>query len=160
METPFSLVYRSDAMIPVEIHESSPRFLSFVAEESNEERKVNLDLLDEFREEARIKVEAVKRRVDRQYSSKVKWRHFQVGDASLWATLLFGRCFSLGDDSSDLSADFSSLGPSRAPPSCVDSDLRSTPDDGTVHKPPSLELKLVSAKRLRLRPRPIVLAIS
>ena len=32
METPFSLVYGSDAMIPVEIHESSPRFLSFVPE--------------------------------------------------------------------------------------------------------------------------------
>jgi len=61
METPFSLVYGSDAMIPVEIHESSPRFLRFVAEESNVERKVNLDLLDEVREEAKIKVEAVKR---------------------------------------------------------------------------------------------------
>ena len=45
METPFSLVYGSDAMIPVEIHESSPRFQSFVAKESNKERKVNLDLL-------------------------------------------------------------------------------------------------------------------
>jgi len=32
-------------------------------EESNEERKVNLGLLDEVREEARIKVEALKRRV-------------------------------------------------------------------------------------------------
>ena len=42
-------------MIPVEIHESSPRFLGFVEEESNEERKVNLDLIDEAREEARIK---------------------------------------------------------------------------------------------------------
>jgi len=80
MDTPFSLVYGSDAMIPVEIHESSPRFLSFVAEESNEERKVNLDLLDEAREEARIKAEAVKRRVEHQYSSKVKLRQFQVGD--------------------------------------------------------------------------------
>ena len=74
METPFSLVYGSDAMIPVEIHESSPRFQSFVAEESNEERKVNLDLLDEVREEARIKAEVVKRRVEHQYSSKVKPR--------------------------------------------------------------------------------------
>ena len=72
METPCSLVYGLDAMIPVEIHESSPRFLSFVAEKSNEERKVNLDLLDEVREEARIKAEAVKRRVERQYNSKVK----------------------------------------------------------------------------------------
>jgi len=80
MVTPFSLVYGSDAMIPVEIHESSPRFLDFVAKESNEERKVNLDLIDEAREEARIKAEAVKRRVERQYSSKVKLREFQVGD--------------------------------------------------------------------------------
>ena len=67
-------------MIPVEIHESSPRFLGFVAEESNEERKVNLDLIDEATEEARIKAEAVKRRVERQYSSKVKLRQFQFGD--------------------------------------------------------------------------------
>jgi len=80
METPFNLVYGSDAMIPVEIHESSPRFLSFVAEESNEKRKVNLDLLDEAREEARIEAEAVKRRVEHQYNSKVKLRQFQVGD--------------------------------------------------------------------------------
>ncbi|XP_068504570.1 uncharacterized protein [Phaseolus vulgaris] len=80
METPFSLVYGSDTMIPVEIHESSPRFLGFVAEKSNEERRVNLDLIDEAREEAKIKAEAVKRRVERQYSSKVKLRQFQVGD--------------------------------------------------------------------------------
>ncbi|XP_068503972.1 uncharacterized protein [Phaseolus vulgaris] len=80
METPLSLVYGSDAMIPVEIHESSPRFQSFVAEESNEERRVNLDLLDEAREEARIKAEAVKRMVEHRYSSKVKRRQFQVAD--------------------------------------------------------------------------------
>ena len=71
METPFSLVYGSDAMIPVEIHESSPHYQNFVAEESNEERRVNLDLLDEAREEARV---------EGQYSSKVKPRQFQVGD--------------------------------------------------------------------------------
>ena len=76
----FHLVYGSDAMIPVEIHESSPRFQNFVVEESNEERRVNLDLLDEAREEARIKAQAVKRRVERQYNSKVKPRQFQIGD--------------------------------------------------------------------------------
>jgi len=80
METPFSLVYGSDVMILVEIHENSPRFQSFVAEESNEGRRVNLDLLEEAREEARIKAEAVKRRVERQYNSKVKPRQFQVVD--------------------------------------------------------------------------------
>ena len=49
-----------------------------MAEESNEERRVNLDLLDEAREEARIKAEAVKRRVEHQYSSKVKRRLIAV----------------------------------------------------------------------------------
>jgi len=49
-EMPFSLVYGSDAMIPVEFQESSPRFQNFVIEESNEGKKVNLDLLDEVRE--------------------------------------------------------------------------------------------------------------
>ena len=39
-------------MILVEIQENSPRFENFVVEESNEERKVKLDLLDEVREEA------------------------------------------------------------------------------------------------------------
>jgi len=77
-ETPFSLVYGSDTMIPVEIQENSLRFQNFVVEESNEERKVNLDLLDEVREEVRIKAEALKRRVEYKYSSKVRPRQFQV----------------------------------------------------------------------------------
>ena len=79
-ETPFSLVYGLDAMIPVEIQESSPRFLNFVVEESNEERKVNLYLLDKVREEARISAEAVKRRVERRHNSKVRPRQFQEGN--------------------------------------------------------------------------------
>ena len=67
-ETPFSLGYGCDAMIPVDIQESSPRFQNFVAEDSNAERIMNLDLLDEVREEARVKTEAVKRRVERKYN--------------------------------------------------------------------------------------------
>ncbi|XP_068498439.1 uncharacterized protein [Phaseolus vulgaris] len=79
-ETPFSLVYGSDTMIPVEIQENSPRFQNFVVEESNEERKVNLDLLDEVREEARIKAESLKKRVGYKYNSKLRPRQFQVAD--------------------------------------------------------------------------------
>jgi len=79
-ETPFSLVYGSNVMIPVEIQENSPCFQNFVAEESNEERKVNLDLLDKVREEARIKVETLKRRVEYKYNSKLRPRQFQVVD--------------------------------------------------------------------------------
>jgi len=67
-------------MIPVEIQENSSRFQNFVVEKYYNERKVNLDLLDEVREEANIKVEALKRRVEYKYSSKLRPRQFQVAD--------------------------------------------------------------------------------
>jgi len=67
-------------MIPVEIQESSPRFQNFVTEDSNAERRMNLDLLDEVREEARVKAEAVKRRVEHKYNSRMKPRQFRDGD--------------------------------------------------------------------------------
>jgi len=67
-------------MVPVEIHENSHRFQNFVAEESNEERRLNLDLLDEVREETRIKGEVLKRRVEYKHKSKLKPQQFQVAD--------------------------------------------------------------------------------
>jgi len=79
-ETPFSLIYRSDAMIPVEIQENSPRFQNFVIKESNEGRKVNLDLLDEVRDHARINSEALKRRVELKHKTKMKPRQFKVSN--------------------------------------------------------------------------------
>ena len=51
-----------------------------MAEESNEERKVNLNLLDKVREEARIKVEALKRRVEYKQMSKLRPRTIEVAD--------------------------------------------------------------------------------
>jgi len=61
-------------MILVEIQESLPRFQNFVAEESNKEMRISLDLLDEVREEMRIKAEALKRRVEYKHKSKLKAR--------------------------------------------------------------------------------------
>ena len=51
-----------------------------MAEESNEEMRVNLDLLDEVREGACIKAEALKRRVEYKHKSKLKPRQFQVAN--------------------------------------------------------------------------------
>ena len=42
-----------------------------MVEESNEERNVNLDLLDKVKEDARIKAKALKRRVEYKYNSKL-----------------------------------------------------------------------------------------
>jgi len=67
-------------MIPVEIQESSPRSQNFVAEESNKEMRVNLDLLDEVREEACIKAETLKKMVEYKQKSKLRLRQFQVAN--------------------------------------------------------------------------------
>jgi len=67
-------------MIPVEIQENSLGFQSFGVEESNEGKKVNLNLLDEVREHARINLEALKRRVELKQKTKMKPRQFKVVD--------------------------------------------------------------------------------
>jgi len=51
-----------------------------VADESNEERRVNLDLLDEVKEEMHIKAEALKRKVEYKDKSKLKPWKLQVTD--------------------------------------------------------------------------------
>jgi len=64
----------------MEIQESLSRFQNFVIEESNEGRKVNLDLLDKVREQARVKAEALKRRVEQKQKSKLRPWQFQIAD--------------------------------------------------------------------------------
>ena len=59
-ETPYRLVYGSDAMIPIELSEPSLRTI-IMLEESNElAQRAELDLIKEEREKARIKEEAIK----------------------------------------------------------------------------------------------------
>jgi len=83
-ETPFNLVYGSDVIIPVEIQESSPRFQSFMVKESSEGRKVNLDLLDEVCDHARIQPKALKRMMELRHKAKTKHRQFKVVDLVMW----------------------------------------------------------------------------
>jgi len=66
-------------MIPMEVQENSPRFQSFTVEESNERRRVNLDLLEETRDHARINSEAIKRRVQLRHKTKIV-QGFRLGD--------------------------------------------------------------------------------
>jgi len=51
-----------------------------VIEESIKGRKVNLDLLDKEREQAHIKAEALKRRVELKKKSKPRPRQFRVAE--------------------------------------------------------------------------------
>nr|KYP48628.1 Retrovirus-related Pol polyprotein from transposon opus [Cajanus cajan] len=59
-ETPYRLTYEADAMIPVEIRETSHRCQVFNSEQNAQELAADLDLIDELRDEAQIHEEACK----------------------------------------------------------------------------------------------------
>ncbi|XP_073154170.1 uncharacterized protein [Henckelia pumila] len=81
-ETPFSLVYGNEAVLPAEIGEESARII-FYDEKNGERRMEDLDFLDEKREAAPIKMEAYKSRIAQSYNRRVRRKGFQVGDLVL-----------------------------------------------------------------------------
>jgi len=82
-ETPFSLVYGTDAMIPIEIMENTGRVRLFNEEISEVGLRANLDVIDEVRDLAQISNEAMKRRLERSYKTKVVPQKFQEQDLVL-----------------------------------------------------------------------------
>ncbi|PKA65730.1 hypothetical protein AXF42_Ash013145 [Apostasia shenzhenica] len=99
-ESPFSLSFGMDAVIPVELEHLSPRVgaaasfeheaLRTWMEENNSSRRVDLDLLEQKRELATLKRLEHKRRVERYYNQKVNPRAFNQGDLVLKRRLLAG----------------------------------------------------------------------
>ncbi|XP_016191795.1 uncharacterized protein K02A2.6-like [Arachis ipaensis] len=77
-EIPFRLTYGVDAMIPVEIGESSPRLLLKGVEEA-----VEKDLVDEAREMAYLSEVALKQRMTLRYNTKVLRREFKQNNLVL-----------------------------------------------------------------------------
>ncbi|XP_034201917.1 uncharacterized protein LOC117616643 [Prunus dulcis] len=79
-ETPFSMAFGSEAVVPVEIGEPSYRTESFAPKENEEAMSLSLDLLEEHRAQANLRNEAYKQRVSRYYDSRVRPRFFRIGD--------------------------------------------------------------------------------
>ncbi|XP_070052200.1 uncharacterized protein [Nicotiana tomentosiformis] len=79
-ETPFSLVYGAEALIPVEIGEPSMRYTHLTEEANKEEMRVNLDLLEERREASLIRMAAQKQMIERYYNRKANLRYFKIGN--------------------------------------------------------------------------------
>ncbi|XP_076947262.1 uncharacterized protein LOC143619141 [Bidens hawaiensis] len=77
-ETPFSLIYGIEAMIPAEIGLPSARTL--MIEDSEKELRMNLDLLEERRELAAIRESKYKNQLQRYYDTQVKICEFHKGD--------------------------------------------------------------------------------
>ncbi|XP_075486264.1 uncharacterized protein LOC142525863 [Primulina tabacum] len=76
---PYSLVYGSEAVLHVEIGQSSTRIESY-PNNNDETRAIELDLIEEKRDRAAIPMEAYRSRVMKFYNKHVRSRDFQVGD--------------------------------------------------------------------------------
>ncbi|GJZ46786.1 reverse transcriptase domain-containing protein [Tanacetum coccineum] len=79
-ETPFSLTYGSEAVIPTEIRMPSYRTLMIREEFNEEEQRLNLDLLQEQREAAAIREARYKSKMEQYYNKKVCLARFRPGE--------------------------------------------------------------------------------
>nr|XP_033514454.1 uncharacterized protein LOC117279104 [Nicotiana tomentosiformis] len=71
-ETPLSLVYGVEALIPVEVGEPTLRYFQGSEEANIEAMLVNLELLDECRDLAHVRMAAQKQRMERYYNRRAK----------------------------------------------------------------------------------------
>ncbi|XP_075080536.1 uncharacterized protein LOC142166030 [Nicotiana tabacum] len=82
-KTPFSLVRGAEALILVEVGEPTSRYFHVDKETNNEALLVKLELLDESRDLAHIRMVAQKQRMESYYNQRSNLRYFKVGDLIL-----------------------------------------------------------------------------
>ena len=81
-ETPFKLAYESEAM-PAEVHMTNHRGMKYQDEDNEDQLRLNLDLIDEVRMDAKQRITRYKNLIVRQYDAMVKPRRFNIGDLVL-----------------------------------------------------------------------------
>ncbi|GJZ30414.1 reverse transcriptase domain-containing protein [Tanacetum coccineum] len=79
-DTPFSLTYGTKAVIPAEIGMPTLRTVKVNMVQNNEALEINLDLLEEMREEAAIREAKSKAKMEKYYNAKVQNTSFKPGD--------------------------------------------------------------------------------
>ncbi|XP_027077127.2 uncharacterized protein [Coffea arabica] len=82
-ETPFSLTYGVEAVVPADIGLPSPRTQNFVASSNEEELRCNLDMLEAKREEAAVRMAKYKSQLARYHNARVRTIQYQPGDLVL-----------------------------------------------------------------------------
>jgi len=82
-ETPFSLTYGTEAVLPVEIGIPSARVSLHQASENAALLKHNMDLAEELRDQALARMASYKQRMANYFNKGVRARQFQVGDLVL-----------------------------------------------------------------------------
>nr|GEX93150.1 reverse transcriptase domain-containing protein [Tanacetum cinerariifolium] len=79
-DTPFSLTYGTEAVIPTEIGIPMYRTAAVDVVSNDEELRLNLDLLEERRERAAIREAKAKSKITRYYNARVRSVTFKPGD--------------------------------------------------------------------------------
>ncbi|GJU78683.1 reverse transcriptase domain-containing protein [Tanacetum coccineum] len=79
-DTPFSLTYGTEAVIPAEIGMPTYRTAVVDATHNDEEIRLNLDLLEERRERAAIREAKAKSKMTKHYNARVRGVTFRPGD--------------------------------------------------------------------------------
>ncbi|XP_071695152.1 uncharacterized protein [Rutidosis leptorrhynchoides] len=82
-ETPFSLVYGTEAVIQAEIHVPTQRILAFDTENNSSILRENLNLLEERRIMAAIRQADAKQKMAKYYKKRVRYVQFKEGDLVL-----------------------------------------------------------------------------
>ena len=82
-ETPFALAFGTEVVAPVEIGLKSPRIELASVEHNEEALRLNLDLLDEKRDQVLKRTEDYQRKTARYYDPKVKLGSYKPGDLVL-----------------------------------------------------------------------------
>ncbi|XP_022159003.1 uncharacterized protein LOC111025448 [Momordica charantia] len=78
-ETPFSLAFGSEAMVPAEIGMPTDRIEQYEPLRNEAELLLNLDLLEGKRETAQLRLVECQNRMARHYNTRIQPRSFQVG---------------------------------------------------------------------------------
>ncbi|XP_074300810.1 uncharacterized protein LOC141632132 [Silene latifolia] len=82
-QTPFSLVYGAEAVIPSKVQMPTHRYANGTEERNQVKMASSLDTIDELRTSAKIRMAAYKQTAARSYNKNVRLRTLQVGDLVL-----------------------------------------------------------------------------
>ena len=82
-ETPFSMTYGAEAVIPLEIGFPTSRTSSFNLKDNDEQLTKSLDLIEEKRENAMVQLAHYQQKLKQGYDAKIKLRPLTPGDLVL-----------------------------------------------------------------------------
>ncbi|KAM1838500.1 hypothetical protein TB2_019772 [Malus domestica] len=108
-----SLDKAKEAVVPVELEQATYQIQNYMQSENDKQLTLNLDLVEEHRNQAHLRNVAYKQRISNYYDSRVKPRSFKVGDWVLKKRLLYDRVPSEGTLSPNWDGPFEVIGISR-----------------------------------------------